>query len=56
MQSYSSDMFTFGLDMNWTTLVLSALAMLLVALLSVIPAIRTVQHLDIAKVVRERST
>jgi putative ABC transport system permease protein len=56
MQSYSSDMFTFGLDMNWATLVLSALAMLLVALLSVIPAIRTVQHLDISKVVRERST
>jgi len=56
MQSYSSDMFAFKLDMNWTTLVLSALAMLLVALLSVIPAIRTVQHLDISKVVRERST
>ncbi len=56
MQSYSSDMFTFELDMNWTTLVFSAVAMLLVALLSVVPAIRTVRHLDIASVVRERST
>ena len=55
MKSYSSDMFTFKLDMNWTTLVFSSLAMLLVALLSVIPAVRTVQHLDISKVVRERS-
>jgi putative ABC transport system permease protein len=56
MRSYSSDMFTFQLDMNWTTLLFSALAMLLVALLSVIPAIRTIRHLDIASVVRERST
>ena len=56
MRSYSSDMFTFELAMNWTTLAFSALAMLLVALLSVIPAIRTVQRLDISKVVRERST
>ena len=56
MQSYSSDMFTFQLDMNWTTLLFSALAMLLVALLSVVPAIRTIRHLDIASVVRERST
>ncbi len=56
MQSYTSDMFTFKLDMNWTTLVFSSLAMLLVALLSVIPAIRTIRRLDIASVVRERST
>ena len=55
MQSYSSDMFTFKLDMNTSTLVFSSLAMLIVALLSVLPAIRTVRRLDIAKVVRERS-
>jgi putative ABC transport system permease protein len=55
MQSYSSDMFTFKLDMNTSTLVFSSLAMLVVALLSVLPAIRTVRRLDIAKVVRERS-
>jgi putative ABC transport system permease protein len=55
MQSYSSDMFTFKLDMNVSTLVFSSLAMLVVALLSVLPAIRTVRRLDIAKVVRERS-
>jgi putative ABC transport system permease protein len=55
MQSYSSDMFTFKLDMNPSTLVFSSLAMLAVALLSVLPAIRTIRRLDIAKVVRERS-
>jgi putative ABC transport system permease protein len=55
MQSYSSDMFAFNLDMNTSTLVFSSLAMLAVALLSVLPAIRTVRRLDIAKVVRERS-
>ena len=55
MQSYSSDMFTFKLDMNRSTLVFSSLAMLVVALLSVLPAIRTIRRLDIAKVVRERS-
>ena len=55
MQSYSSDMFTFKLDMNTSTLVFSSLAMLVVALLSVLPAIRTVRRLDIAQVVRERS-
>ena len=55
MQSYSSDMFTFKLDMNTSTLVFSSLAMLVVALFSVLPAIRTVRRLDIAQVVRERS-
>lgn len=55
MQSYSSDMFTFDLEMNMSTLVFSSIAMLVVALLSVLPAIRTVRRLDIAKVVRERS-
>lgn len=56
MRSYSSDMFTFELDMEWTTLLFSALAMIIVALLSVLPAIHTVRRLDIARVVRERST
>ena len=55
MHSYSSDMFVFDLDMNTSTLVFSSLAMLGVALLSVLPALRTVRRLDIAKVVRERS-
>ena len=55
MQSYSSDMFTFTLDMNTSTLIFSSLAMLIVALLSVVPAIRTIRRLDIAQGVRERS-
>jgi putative ABC transport system permease protein len=56
MHSYTSDMFTFDLIMNPITLILSAVAMVIVALLSAWPAIRTVEHLDLATVVRERST
>lgn len=55
MHSYTSDMFTFDLMMNPITLFLSAIAMVIVALLSAWPAIRTVDHLDLATVVRERS-
>jgi putative ABC transport system permease protein len=56
MQSYSSDMFTFDLEMNPMSLVISAIAMVVVALISAWPAIRTVDRLDLATVVRERST
>jgi putative ABC transport system permease protein len=56
MQSYSSDMFTFDLMMNPMSLVISAIAMVVVALISAWPAIRTVDRLDLATVVRERST
>ena len=55
MHSYSSDMFTFDLVMNPMTLVFSAVAMVVVALVSAWPAIRTVDRLDLATVVRERS-
>lgn len=56
MHSYTSDMFTFDLAMNPITPVLSAVAMVVVALLSAWPAVRTVDRLDLATVVRERST
>ncbi len=55
MSSYTSDILQFDLEMRPTTLVLAALAMIVVALLSVIPGIRTVNRLDIASVVRERA-
>jgi putative ABC transport system permease protein len=56
MHSYTSDMFTFDLAMNPITPVLSAAAMVVVALLSAWPAVRSVDRLDLATVVRERST
>ena len=55
MQSYSSDILQFDLEMRASTLVLAAVAMIVVALLSVIPGIRTVNRLDIASVVREHA-
>jgi ABC-type antimicrobial peptide transport system permease subunit len=55
MSTYSSDMIKFNLEMRPSTLVLSALAMVAVALLSVIPGIRTVRRLNVAEVVRERA-
>ena len=55
MHSYSSDMFTFDLIMNPMTLVLSGVAMVIVALVSAWPAVRTVGRLDLGTVVRERS-
>jgi putative ABC transport system permease protein len=56
MHSYTSDLLSFDLHMRPSTLVLAALAMIVVALLSVIPGIRTVNRLDLAEVVRERAT
>lgn len=55
MHSYTSDILQFDLELRATTLVLAALAMIVVALLSVIPGIRTVNRLDIASVVREHA-
>ncbi|MCH8900445.1 MAG: ABC transporter permease, partial [Acidobacteria bacterium] len=55
MHSYTSDILQFDLEMRPSTLVLAGLAMILVALLSVIPGIRTVNRLDIASVVREHA-
>ncbi len=55
MQSFSSDLFSFDLEMRGSTLVFSALAMVAVAALSLIPGIRSVRNLDVAAVVRERS-
>jgi putative ABC transport system permease protein len=55
MGSFSSDLFSFNLEMRGSTLVFSALAMVAVAALSLIPGIRSVRNLDVATVVRERS-
>jgi putative ABC transport system permease protein len=55
MQSYSSDQFSFAISMRPISLMLSALAMIVVAVLSLIPAIRAVKRLDIGAIVRERA-
>ncbi len=55
MSYYSSDMFQFSLEMRWSTLVFSALFMLLVAAISLWPGIRSVDRIDVASVVRERA-
>ena len=56
MASFNSDLFTFDLFIRPSTLAISALAILLVALLSQWPGLRAIGRLDIAKVVKERST
>ncbi len=55
MSQFSVDAFTMTFAMRPSSIVLSALAMLVVAGLSLIPAIRTVRRLDIGEVVRERA-
>jgi len=55
MDSFSSDQFSFALQMRGSTLVLSALAILGVALLSQWPGLRAVRRIDVARVVRERA-
>ncbi len=55
MRSFSSDLFNFDLHVRATTLALTALAALAVALLSLRPALRMVADVDVARVVREIS-
>jgi len=53
--SFSSDAFSFELQVRTSTLVLSSVAILAVSLLSQRPGLRAVKRLDIARVVRERA-
>jgi putative ABC transport system permease protein len=55
LSSFGSDAFSFDLQVRASTLVFTALAILLVSLLSQRPGLRAVKRLDIAKVVRERA-
>jgi len=56
MASFSSDLFQFELSVRPTTFIGTAVAILIVAFLSGWPAVRAVGRLDVARVVRERST
>ena len=55
MASFQSDMFRFELYVKPLTFVWSALAILIVALISQWPGLRAVGRMDIARVVKERS-
>ena len=55
MQSYNNDSFTFDLLIQPATYAVAAAAMIVVALLSIVPGIRSIRRLDIGSVVRERS-
>lgn len=55
MGSFSSDLFDFGLHIRGTTLAWCTGFVLAVSLLAQWPAWRTIQRLDVARVVRERS-
>jgi len=56
MASFQSDMFRFELYVRPSTFVWSALAILIVALVSQWPGLRAVGRMDIARVVKERAT
>ncbi len=56
MSSFNTDLFRFDLHMRAGTLVYSAAAMLVVALLSQWPGLRAIGRLDIPRIVKERST
>jgi putative ABC transport system permease protein len=55
MASFSSDLFALDLYIRPSTLVISALAILAVALISQWPGLRAIGRLDIAKIVKDRS-
>jgi putative ABC transport system permease protein len=56
MASFSSDMFQFDLHMRPTTLLLTAIAIIITGLLSQIPAMRQVRHMELGRIVRERAS
>ena len=55
MSSFSNDSFTFELMIQPITIAIAALTMIVVALLSLIPGVRSVKRLDVGAVVRERA-
>jgi putative ABC transport system permease protein len=56
MASFSSDLFSFDLRVRPTTFLFTALAIVIVGVVSQWPALRAVGRLDLGRIVRERST
>jgi putative ABC transport system permease protein len=55
MATFSSDLFSFDLNVRPTTFLFSAIGVLVAALVSQAPILRAVRRIDIAQVVRERA-
>ena len=55
LQAFHSDLFSIPLELGWPTLLAAGLAVVAASLVSQLPAVRAVQRLDIARVVRERA-
>ena len=55
MASFGSDQFNFELQMRSSTLVLSAVAIVIVAVISQIPGLRALRRINVAKIIRERA-
>lgn len=55
LRSFNSDLFTLNFWLDWSTLALAALAVLGAAAMSQLPAVRLVNKVDVARVVRERA-
>ncbi|MFH0750520.1 MAG: ABC transporter permease [Chloroflexota bacterium] len=55
MASFSSDLFSFDLHVRPTTFLFTALAILVVAVVSQWPALRSVGRIDLGRIIRERS-
>ncbi len=55
ISSFANDSFALGLSVHPLTILVAVVAMIAVALLSLIPGIRSMKRLDVGAVVRERS-
>ncbi|MFV1999221.1 MAG: ABC transporter permease, partial [Acidimicrobiia bacterium] len=55
IESFNNDAFTFSLSVRPVTIVIAGLSMYVVALLSLIPGVRSVRRLEIGTVIRERA-
>ena len=55
MTGYETEGYRWALRMQTTTLALVAAGVLVAAFLSQLPVLRSLRHIDIARIVRERS-
>jgi putative ABC transport system permease protein len=55
LDSFNSDLFSIGLEIGWPVALGAVLTVTSASLLSQIPAVRAIQRLDVARVVRERA-
>jgi len=55
IESFNNDAFTFSLSIRPVTIIVATVSMFVVALLSLIPGVRSVRRLEIGTVIRERA-